>query len=435
MTSVDDTSCEPSQTVIRIDGAHRLAGSNESVEGVTATALQHRGQNEGAADHALASFQPVQGSESAAEQMQVQAGQLARHLQDRRRDVDHRESELNARIAQLENELRLSRLWLREQNQEFTQRETELRQQLSEYESRVADLALAEEALEDARRKWTDEARGREEKLARRERQVQDSQQQIKQEAERMQLVRDANAQSDDSRNQARLELERLQKEHRQRFQDWQQEHGQWQATAAQRQQELDAKLESLNLRNRRWQEEREQQQQTLQRQRDQLDQRLATVERARTDVLRLHREALEMRLVTEQLWGQLAEHALPVDLIAGSMKLRGQLADEFRFVNEELEQRRLAIQKLVAQLEEKQQDVVARRRELTAWFGRRQTELAQKGAELTLRDQKVTDAQQRMDDQQLQWQLERRQLQQQLLELQARVEGQKKVDGQGSRV
>src|SRR5688572_26929867 len=227
MMSIEETSVESTQSVIRIDGAHRLSGTSEPVEGVAAAVGNSNGKEVVGREHRRA--KPVQQSidsdDAASEQMHVHAGQLARHLQDRRRDVDQRESQLNARIAQLENELRLSRLWLREQSQEFTQRETELRQQLSEYESRVTDLALAEEALEESRQKLADEAHRREERLGRRERQVHDSQQRIAQETERMQLAREqlTQEQSDTNRRHACQDLERLRTEHMQRFEEWQQ--------------------------------------------------------------------------------------------------------------------------------------------------------------------------------------------------------------------
>src|SRR5688500_9075907 len=101
MISVDaNPDVDSNKAVIRIDGAHRLAGATATVDApaeVAAVAVS---------------------DEAAAEQMQVQAGQLPRHLQARRREVDYRESQLNAGVAQLENYLRLSRLWMSEQSQE-----------------------------------------------------------------------------------------------------------------------------------------------------------------------------------------------------------------------------------------------------------------------------------------------------------------------------
>src|SRR5205814_2206614 len=53
------------------------------------------------------------------EQLQLQVAQLAGHLRERLREVDRREATLNARVAQLESDLRSARLWLRERELTF----------------------------------------------------------------------------------------------------------------------------------------------------------------------------------------------------------------------------------------------------------------------------------------------------------------------------
>src|SRR5687768_5072448 len=108
MTAGDQMSEEENnKPLIRFDQPHKVSAANELAA------------NESAAEPPpLASFVADFPADSS-EQMQVQAVQLARHLQERRREVDHREAHLNARIAQLENELRASRLWLRERSEEF----------------------------------------------------------------------------------------------------------------------------------------------------------------------------------------------------------------------------------------------------------------------------------------------------------------------------
>ncbi len=48
---------------------------------------------------------------------------MAGHLRERLREVDRREATLNARVAQLESDLRASRLWLSEREMAFQERE------------------------------------------------------------------------------------------------------------------------------------------------------------------------------------------------------------------------------------------------------------------------------------------------------------------------
>src|SRR5262249_52789953 len=70
--------------------------------------------------------------DSRREQLQLQVAQLAGHLRERLRDVDRRESTLNARASQLESDLRASRMWLRERELACQERENELRRKIEE---------------------------------------------------------------------------------------------------------------------------------------------------------------------------------------------------------------------------------------------------------------------------------------------------------------
>ena len=59
-------------------------------------------------------------------QLQLQADQLAAHLDRRRQELELREAQLNARQAGFEQELREARLWLVQRNDELNEREARL---------------------------------------------------------------------------------------------------------------------------------------------------------------------------------------------------------------------------------------------------------------------------------------------------------------------
>src|SRR5215471_7404887 len=86
--------------------------------------------------------------ETRREQLQLEVSQLAGHLRERLRDLDRRESRLNARVAQLEGELRSSRLWFREREKEFQDRENQLRQRIEELEEQAAKPAISDDKTE-----------------------------------------------------------------------------------------------------------------------------------------------------------------------------------------------------------------------------------------------------------------------------------------------
>ncbi len=85
--------------------------------------------------------------ESRREQLQLQVAQLAGHLRERLREVDRREATLNARVAQLESDLRNSRLWLRERELGFQDRENELKREIEELKERASSRGLELDAV------------------------------------------------------------------------------------------------------------------------------------------------------------------------------------------------------------------------------------------------------------------------------------------------
>ncbi|HWB10006.1 MAG TPA: hypothetical protein VG826_12310 [Pirellulales bacterium] len=59
-------------------------------------------------------------------QLQAQADQLGAHLRERERQLEHREAQVNARIAEFEQEVRDARAWLAQRNDELNEREARL---------------------------------------------------------------------------------------------------------------------------------------------------------------------------------------------------------------------------------------------------------------------------------------------------------------------
>jgi hypothetical protein len=65
-------------------------------------------------------------------QLQSQADQLAAHLRQRQQEIDRREAQLNARLADFEKEVREARVWLAERNEALNEREARLEDSGSE---------------------------------------------------------------------------------------------------------------------------------------------------------------------------------------------------------------------------------------------------------------------------------------------------------------
>ena len=80
----------PSEKVTRIDGAHRLPPVEEP--------------SSRSAPPELAAAAAGQSASHVAQQFERQTEQLGRHLRDQSRDLDRRESQLNAHLAQLDSD-------------------------------------------------------------------------------------------------------------------------------------------------------------------------------------------------------------------------------------------------------------------------------------------------------------------------------------------
>lgn len=117
------------------------------------------------------------------------------------------------------------------------------------------------------------------------------------------------------------------------------------------------------------------------------LDQQLASVEQTRQEILRVHRESLEMRLVAEELWAQVAGRVPPAEVTQAIANLRSRLANQYRVENKQLAARKQQIVELSERLEQQQEALARQRRELQAWAAARQVEIEEQAKRLVTRE------------------------------------------------
>lgn len=116
--------------------------------------------------------------------------------------------------------------------------------------------------------------------------------------------------------------------------------------------------------------------QRRLERWADELEARRASLEQMRGELLRLHREALETRLATEEVWVQLSA-ATPADLLQGVLaESRRRLADHFRLARADLEARKQELSRLDERAREQFAQLSRGREELEAQLAARKAEL-----------------------------------------------------------
>jgi hypothetical protein len=302
--------------------------------------------------HLLAGRDPA----GLADQLQRQALELGQRLQTQQRDLDRREAEFHARIANIENELRVARLVCAE-------REYELQQQLvhSDEESPALQTRPAERAdrthpslINLHRSDTTKEAHQWDQRLGELEESERHLQAQVSQLAyERRKL--------DDDRK-ALLEQNQLQQSQMQQAAD-----------------ENKRTVEQELLRLQAWAQE--------------LDGRSLAVEQLHADAARMHREAIEMRLCTEQLWSQISSSVSTAEVTKRLSGLRCKLMDQFHLADQRVGDQKAELETLISRLADHCQTLRQQRDELRHWIARRHAEIEADADKLLAREREL-DAQ-----------------------------------------
>ena len=394
----------------RLDAAH-VRADDEIAEGIAPVRLV-----DPAPSLALSAVAAVQ-------QVRSQATQLAAHLQRQQVSVDHREAELNARLADMESQVRSARLWLSEHHLEISRQKAELyrrEKEIAERESRLAPIqnettgswpdasAASSKGSNPAERTVELDRREREldalaERLAGRlaaAEQVEDVQQALRALETRNQNLE--RAEKSLSIDQAELERQRrLLAEERVGFAEQAQADRQ---KLFEEQQRSVAHYERIGS--------------NLERQSDELATRREALERMRAEFAHSQHEALEIRLATEELWSRLCGTMAPAALTQSLAQIRLKLAEEHRLTRSELAEQKSELQMLSVQLAEQHQKLAQQREDLHCWAQQRQIELEKQSGLLVAQQQQIGEERAGFRQMSSDWQNERFRLQQEIRRL-----------------
>jgi hypothetical protein len=162
--------------------------------------------------------------------------------------------------------------------------------------------------------------------------------------------------------------------------------------------------------------------QQRLDARQDWLERQKAGVEQLRSEVLALHRQSLEMRLVAEQLWSQITGRLSPTEATHTIAQLRLKLAEQFQLEEDNLEAKRRELVALGERIAGQHAELKQLQSGLREWATARQAEIEQQAAELVQRELALDVAHDEHRQAQHTWQADRRRLEQQLRELTAQL-------------
>lgn len=390
--------------------------------------------------------------ESRREQLQLQVSQLAGHLRERLREVDRREAAVNARASQLEADLRASRMWLRERENDFQQREQELKRQIEELEERPPSPS-DENAVENALRGVPEGADNtdfetRLQELTEREHQAQLKETDLRErrfEHDRQSAaLRHAQQLWEHQRTREEQELSlqrtRLEAEFRDLVAQREAELKSSEQLLAEHAALLDHDRAELIADRRAWEEHKSRQRQELDAHKeavladledrqnridarqDWIERQKAGLEQVRSEILGLHRQSLEMRLIAEQLWSQITGRLAPADVTHAVAQLRLKLTEQYKLEEHNLDAKRDELVALGERITAQHAELKQLQAGLREWTTAQQAEIEEQAAALVERELALDADEEQHRQAQHAWQSDRRRFEQQIRDLTAQL-------------
>jgi hypothetical protein len=154
---------------------------------------------------------------------------------------------------------------------------------------------------------------------------------------------------------------------------------------------------------------ELEQKGEVLRRQAEQVERSQLALQQMREDLSSVHRETLQTRLATEELWAQLTQGSGSSGGPAGALaEVRAKLAEEYRQLNADLAQQKQGLLALRSQLAEQYQGLIRQRQEFQRWAAQRQEAIDRLSEEQAARQEQQDQRESELSASLLRWQRER---------------------------
>ena len=166
------------------------------------------------------------------------------------------------------------------------------------------------------------------------------------------------------------------------------------------------------------WQER----QAALNRRSQQLESRQAAIEQTRGELSATHRQALELRLATEELWAKLSDVMPAPALTAELGRIRRDLAESYSLERTATVRENQQLAVTHERLAEQYVKLNAEKKELHDWITRRQQEIEYQAARLVAREQELDRQEAENEQRSERWDGERRHLQDEMRRLMAEL-------------
>jgi len=168
--------------------------------------------------------------------------------------------------------------------------------------------------------------------------------------------------------------------------------------------------------------EEQEDRQQRLNARQDWIERQKAGLEQVRSEILSLHRQSLEMRLIAEQLWSQITGRLTPAEVTHAVAQLRLKLTEQYKLEEQHLDAKREELVALGERLTAQHAELKQLQAGLGEWTSARQSEIEQQAAALVQRELALDAGEEQRRQAQHAWQADRRRFEQQIRDLTAQL-------------
>ncbi len=310
---------------------------------------------------------------------------------DRTAEIDRREQQVSQWEARLELQvatLDAQTQSLRERAGELEMERAEVRHRAHELAARENEFAAAEKQL-NYRQQEIATALERFERLGVTEERMRELEGEAAIFAARRRYLDEAEAQLADEKSELSQQVRELDRQRRV-----------FQETAARQQRALGAQEQQIR-------KEQQQHDAQLNERELELDNRAAAIEQMRTELRNTEREALEMRLATEETWNQLAGALSPAALTRSISIVRAKLADHYQQTLQEIAAKSAELETVRRDLAAQLDGLESQRQELQQWAQRRHEDIEHQASRLVAREQELDRQQLHYEQMESRWQLE----------------------------
>ncbi|RIK74405.1 MAG: hypothetical protein DCC68_23120 [Planctomycetota bacterium] len=333
-------------------------------------------------------------------EIEAHARQLGLKLAARQAELDAREEELNRRLAEFDQEMRRSRIWLDARRREIEEREVENGTRRADVEARLERILAGERELQAERR----------EQLERREGGAALDAAEGK--------VPASDAEPPSVPESAFVSVEVRPPDYAARLRRLDQAEALAAAeheAIAEARRHLDADRaaaqQNLAAERREWSEQQarrealiDRRERDLRERSEQLDARAKSLDALRRDLAAGQRETLEMRVAVQELWLSLSGRIAPAAMLQALAESRAKLATEYRQHGSEFDAAEKRLRDAGERLAEQIAHIKEQRQAFESWAGERQTAIERQAARLVAREQELEAESARRRDQEHAW-------------------------------